>query len=88
MNVTALREELQRLEADGLGEFHLFITPMNDLADRNHRPSQAGVVINFDGGDYPVESVHSEYGEPEDAGYVFLEFGEPIRPRVGGILRM
>jgi hypothetical protein len=34
-------------------------------------------------GDYPVETVDSEYGDPEDAGFVFLEFGDVIGPMPG-----
>jgi hypothetical protein len=83
MNVTELCAELQRLAGEGLGDFRLYITPSNALADRNHRAGEAGVVITFRGGDYPVESVSSDYGDPDDAGYVFLQFGEPVWPVAG-----
>jgi hypothetical protein len=80
MNVSTLRKELERLEGEGSGAFRLYIMPATEVADRNHQPSAAGVVIIFAGCDYPVMSVSSDYGEPEDAGYVFLEFGESVRP--------
>jgi hypothetical protein len=76
LNVTTLRETLQRLESEGRGDCDLYVTPTLRLSDASHRPG-GGVVIGFDKVDHPVEAVDDGFCQPEDSAIIFLEFGLP-----------
>jgi hypothetical protein len=76
VNVTTLRETLQRLEDDGRGDCDLYVTPNSRLCDASHRPGD-GVVVGFDNADHPVEAVDDGFNRPEDSAIIFLNFGLP-----------
>ena len=76
MNVTTLRETLQRLEREGRGNCDLYVTPSLQLCEASHRPGD-GVVVGFDQADHPVEAVDDGFNRPEDSAIIFLNFGLP-----------